>query len=816
MNRSIFFNFLCLYFVLFSTTVSLANNGQPSSENNKEEVIPEILVQTGVDIFRTSDQTVLAVTFENHPHWHTYWSNPGDAGLPTQVYFYSGDLASNNSLQKPDKEKSLKDIVEFERPSPLRFIENGDLWAYGHEGRYTYFYKIPDQYQGQRISIFSTWLVCKHICVPGKWSTTLELPKWGQSESNSDDQKGNRFLSLSLSNMNPITLGKIEHKNNGEKKELINRWLELPKITPWPSELKAQLVQVGEKELELFTHYQDESSFQGGEVPESVHRGVLIPYNTPPLNFGHEVVHFRSSVPNELGLRTKISWDGEYLDPPISLPKNGKFSSPYNLKFIYNPISGEAPVVIQIQFANFLTGKDAQAFLNKIEQNDSPESRWQQKNQLPIKSVKKETATKTDASESQQGPSFIVAFLLAILGGFILNFMPCVLPVISLKLFSLLKNRDENPRALLKHNLSYSLGILVTFFVLGSTAIALKVSGEVVGWGMQLQSPRFVAIMIIVIFLLSLNLFGLFEFFTPGGKKLGNFQAQEGFIGDFMGGVLATILSTPCSAPFLGTAVTFAFTRGSVEMMAIFLGVGLGLALPFLLTSVFPKIMTLLPKPGSWMEDLKKFLGLTLILTTIWLLDVFQSLTEGTLPSIILHTILALLFFAFYYSKHISKKFLWRIIFFAPPLIFATQLMLWPNPISKKLGHLNDVQASDLLKEKVAKGLPWKPWSVEAMDQAKNEGRSVFIDFTANWCFTCKANEKLVLETGSFQKLVEKEKPILLLGDWTKRDEIIGQWLLDHGAAGVPAYYVQTPAGKLKFLGETISVEKIANALGTP
>ena len=187
----------------------------------------------------------------------------------------------------------------------------------------------------------------------------------------------------------------------------------------------------------------------------------------------------------------------------------------------------------------------------------------------------------------QMEKDYSTFLLFGFIGGLILNIMPCVLPVISIKLFGLLSIREENPKKILKHNLAYTLGVLITFAVLGAIVIALQKAGDNVGWGFQLQSPRFVAIMIIFLFVFALNLFGLFEFRTPGGAKLGGLETKDSFTGDMMGGVLATILSTPCSAPFLGTALTFAFSAGSLQLFSVFFAIGLGLAFPFLLTGSF-------------------------------------------------------------------------------------------------------------------------------------------------------------------------------------------------------------------------------------
>jgi thiol:disulfide interchange protein DsbD len=350
----------------------------------------------------------------------------------------------------------------------------------------------------------------------------------------------------------------------------------------------------------------------------------------------------------------------------------------------------------------------------------------------------------------------------------------------------------------MKHNFSYTGGVLATFMALAGVIVTLKSQGEEVGWGFQLQSPAFVLIMMMVLFIMSLNLFGLFEFKTPGGSKLGNTQLQEGFIGDFFSGVLTTILSTPCSAPFLGTALAFAFTVGNGTIFLMFTAIGLGLAFPFLMTALFPASLRLLPRPGLWMEKLKYFLGLSLLITVVWLYDVFVSLVNFEVISWRLNLLFAAWFFSFFFIKKISSSKFFAFTAFLLPisLTYIAVANLELKTTENKVGLENKM---------------WQSWSEEKLSQEK--GQWVFMDFTAEWCLTCKVNKKLVLETDSFQELSQEKKLTLLRADWTKRDDHITQFLKRYGAISVPAYFLQKPDGTILFLGETISLDKIEKNL---
>ena len=501
---------------------------------------------------------------------------------------------------------------------------------------------------------------------------------------------------------------------------------------------------------------------------------LITPYLQEPFSFKHETLI--SSKTKTTYAHMDIEWDGEYMEPEEPLPTDGKFKKPYTLKFLYSNPSTSKVEIIEKTFSTFLIN-----------------------GQKALESV---TANKKKKSSATLWYYLILAFL----GGLILNIMPCVLPVISIKLFSIIKHSNSKEK-LFMHSICYTSGILFTFILLGSTIIILKKSGEIVGWGFQLQSPIIVSIMIMTMFIFALNLFGLYEFKTPGGKFLGGLQISHGMLGDFISGIMATILSTPCSAPFLGVALTFALTSTSYTIIGTFMAIGLGLSFPFILIGIFPGLISFLPKPGMWMENLRKFLGLSLIFTALWLTDVFLALTENSNSLLVLNCSMALMFFAFYFYNSISKKLIYFFTFF----ILSTALFV--ANIAFNYTTLPSSNYSSKQSIMNMNGMTWEKWSEEKLLYYKNRKELVFIDFTARWCLTCKVNEKLVLDTAGFKELVKKHNMKLLLADWTKRDPVIGKWLKDHGMVGVPAYFIQTPNGRLINLGETLTISKIKSNL---
>ncbi len=717
-----------------------------------DESIPAKPVQFGIQTFKSGDDEFIALNFENHKDWHTYWKNPGDAGLPIKNIF-TVDL------------KEVK-FEEMQWPAPRRFIEQGDLWAYGYDGNYSIFYKLKkadfNKFNGKKIELKSTWLVCKHICIPGQQITEFKLAP-------------GKLITDTPGLLKPIDSTIISERFNA-----------LPKIMPIPAYLQIKL----SKGLKPNTLVLDYKVAKTTEMSLFKDRNLLFAFPQIPFDVKHETLKVKDS---DLEATTEISWDGEYQDPPQDLPKNGKFIKPYTLKFLFNDPFEQRPIIIEKKFAGFDIAGNVGA--NALDLNEAEIT--------PIDKIESNTSVpETIVVQSTQ--SIVYYLALAFVGGLILNIMPCVLPVISIKLFGLVKYKNKSHKTIIRHNFFYTLGILSTFVALATVVLSLKSIGSQVGWGFQLQSPNFIAVMVTGLFVFALNMFGMFEFRTPGGSKLGNISTSENFGGDFLSGVLATVLSTPCSAPFLGTALTFAFTSSTMEIYLIFIMIGLGLAFPFILTAAYPKLVAFLPKPGNWMNNVKKILGVTLILTMIWLLDVYNALVDGSSHLIKLGVILVFIYVGFLLARK-KEKWIGAVSF-----LFAIGLFI---NISTSTVVPSTEEQTALIRDKQAKGLNWQPWSEAKMNDHKTNQQVVFIDFTAKWCFTCKVNEKLVLETESFSNLVKEKDLKLLLGDWTKRDEVIGSFLRKNGLVGVPAYFIQKKDGTLVNLGETVTVARIREYL---
>ena len=729
-----------------------------------EEKIPEVLLKYNVQTIGIDGNNFLSINFSNYPHWHTYWKNPGDAGFGPKIKF----LDHNN------KEINLEAL---EWPSPNRFIEPGDIWAYGYENEYSFFYRLPSNFN---ISLTAdlNWLICKHICIPGKSSAQIEIER--------------SFVTKFQINENKLLL---DHLN---VKDIENRFKLLP-IEDKNSTPEIDIVLAIEKEennlLALFYNLSSKSN----DKYFLKNRNLIFPYPHPYLEFKHEELYEDQS--GTIYAKMLVEWNGLYEEPEIPFPKDGILTK--NLELSFDFFSSQQNKVIKINknFSRLYGGEKLNSFL-KILKPFVIEQNFNNENPNQISPFESKAAKEIDFI------TFIKYILFALLGGFILNFMPCVLPVISLKLFGLINQKNQSHKKILQHNLFYTLGVISTFVVISIFVIILQKSGQAIGWGFQMQSPTFLATISIFLFVFALNLFGLFEFITPGGNKLGSIKI-EGSKGDFINGVLATILSTPCSAPFLGTALSFAFTSGPITILTIFVSVGVGLSLPFIATGLFPSAINFLPRPGNWMNHFKKFLGLSLLATIFWLISIFNQINTDEFSLYILITLFVISPVCITIYQKIKKNIFILITGFLITLVGIFTISKNQNnnlPIAKR--EFNENQ------DKINKyKMTWKVWNPEIINEQQGIKKPTFVDFTADWCLTCKVNEKLIINTDDFRNFISSNNIDLIMGDWTDGDPEMTKWLQKNGMAGVPAYFFIDKSGNLHNLGETISIKKLKELL---
>ncbi|MCK9489327.1 MAG: thioredoxin family protein [Xanthomonadales bacterium] len=374
-----------------------------------------------------------------------------------------------------------------------------------------------------------------------------------------------------------------------------------------------------------------------------------------------------------------------------------------------------------------------------------------------------------------------LALLLALGGGVILNLMPCVLPILSLKVMGLVGS-GESAAGARRHALWYTAGVLASFAAVGLLVLALRAAGQALGWGFQLQQPLFVAVLVYVMVAIGLSLSGVF---SVGHGLVGAGQgltSRSGPAGDFFTGVLAVVVASPCTVPFMGSALAFAFAASPVVALAVFLALGLGLALPFLLIGFVPALASRLPRPGAWMHTLQQVLAFPLYLTAVWLLWVLGRQRGIDAVALVLVGVTVLAAGLWWWERNRYREGRWRKVLALLLLLAA----LWP---------LSGVHRSQAPAADSVAALPanWMPYSPERLASLRAEGRGVFIDMTADWCITCKMNERAVLKTERFASLMAQHDMVVLQGDWTDVDPVISQFLTEYDSVGVPLYVVFRP-----------------------
>ncbi|WP_289184218.1 thioredoxin family protein [uncultured Parasutterella sp.] len=417
---------------------------------------------------------------------------------------------------------------------------------------------------------------------------------------------------------------------------------------------------------------------------------------------------------------------------------------------------------------------------------------WAGSFSVPLESGTVAAPTVSDDTP-QTGLSSWLAVAMAFIGGLILNVMPCVFPVLSLKILSLVQDRQHINLPL--HSVVFTLGVLLTMLVLAGVLIAVKSAGISVGWGFQLQSPIFVASLAVIFAAISVNLLGWFEF---SGVRVSGGSYSNSLLNCFATGVLAVVAASPCTAPFMGAALGYALTASIRESIFVFLALGLGMSLPWLVLSLFPVLTAWMPKPGAWMNVFRKLMAIPMLLTMIWLLWVLSLQVSFTALVLYIAAVISLCVCLFLYGKLQFSLLTAKL----PIVLSAACAVLLFAAASSPLFRQPDaaVQAADA-------------WSPQAVENALEAGKPVFVDFTASWCVTCQANKIAVLDREDIREAFKQHGVVFLVADWTNQNPDITQALESFGRSGVPLYILYSPEGKTTVLPELLTKNIVIEAL---
>jgi thiol:disulfide interchange protein/DsbC/DsbD-like thiol-disulfide interchange protein len=703
------------------------------------------------------------------PHWHVYWKNPGDAGLPVSI-----------SWTLP--EGAVAGPILWPYPSP---IEIPPLMDYGYHDEVLLPFDITAPAKaavGSRLELKAKakWLVCKEICLPGSAELALSVPVGAAGAP----APAHAALFASAQAALPLAASGWTFSAQAHDSTLL-LIATPPAGTPAASPFTAA----------AFSFFPD--------IPD------LIEYAAPqkfyPIRGGY-ALELKAAPPDEEGEKGPDSLTG------VAVSESG-----------WNDARAKA---VEVKVA-IVRGRAKPAALAAAVTVSGYSA-----------STPKSPAATTSAAGSESGPApmpgtasesgdgsaqsgfvkLLLMLLLAFTGGLILNLMPCVLPVLSLKIFDFVKRAGQSRWKIFSHGLVFTAGVLISFWFLAGLLLILRSGGAELGWGFQLQSPGFLVVLCALFFFFSLNLFGVFELgymFT----RIGGATTSEGWLGSFMAGVTATVVATPCTAPFMGSAMGYAFTQPPYYAMLVFTFLGLGMAAPYLVLSGFPGLMKFLPKPGEWMEHLKQFMGFPLLATAIWLAWVLGKQAG-------VDALIALLFVLLLAGMSAWILGKWTALHKTTPvrvIAWLVALVVFLPAFILVLIYLDQIRdagpraagAGTAGHQVTENGMTWEPFSEARVAELVGQGKPVFVDFTADWCLSCKVNEKVALSSNEVADRFKGLGITLLKADWTLRDEPIAQALAKYGRNSIPLYVLYSGKGMedYVFLPEVLSPGIVLDAL---
>ena len=661
----------------------------------------QVRLVLSADTARPGDTVMAGVDLKMEPGWHTYWKNPGAAGMATKIEWQLPPGVTADDIQWPLPEK----------------LPPVEVTTYGYDNEVVLLVplKLAADLKPGPLDLKAkvSWLECKEACIPGSGDVEATLNIGGETKISAD------------ATAIKLWKEKVPTIITNHDFKVFYAWWEKPADGDTRPFIIAYRMKTSGKYGDFFPDANDKF-----EIQSTVDR---MPINPPDYFGGNK---YRKIVK--------------------------KFSGDWPKEVSGVLVDGIAPFRMGSETTLSIEDKAPEVFSNSSSQNEKGEKL-----------------------------ALALMLLYAFIGGLILNIMPCVLPVIALKILGFVGESRSDPRHVRKLGLVYALGVLVSFTALAAIVIGVKAAGHRAGWGMQFGSPVFVVCLTTLVMLVALNLFGVFEV-NLGGRALdaaGGLASKHGATGAFFNGVLATVLATPCTAPFLSIALGFAFAQKAPVILLMFLAVGAGLAAPYVVLSWNPAWLKFLPMPGAWMEKFKIAMGFPMLATAVWLFN----LAAGSYGKSVLWLgvfLVLIAFAAWIFGEFVQRGRTRKGVALAIVLIlviggyaFALENQLnWRAPITMS-------DTTDSFKES-PNGIAWQRWSPEAVAKARSEGRPVIVDFTADWCLTCQVNKKTSIEIPSVRAKLKESNAVALLGDYTRFPDNITAELNRFNRAGVPLVLV--------------------------
>ena len=508
------------------------------------------------------------------------------------------------------------------------------------------------------------------------------------------------------------------------------------------------------------------------EVDWLICKELCIPFNQ----------HLNLSLKSDTQIKKNIHWEKVFNDTLKKIPKPLDKTFPIKLQNTHwmakvtSEWPGQLLNIFPLSLKKFSTEAPEILYTNtqqhhfKIKKAKTySNTEKQTKAVLVFKEKNKTTKTAYLFTFEEHRKSVFWFLLLAFLGGFILNLMPCVLPIVFLKFSNTLEQIEKKPKAVVLSNIFYSLGVITSFLALAFLLIGLKTAGESIGWGFQMQSPYFLISITLLFTLISFNFMGWLSITLP---SFAFFHRGTEYFKSFLTGGLSTTAASPCTVPFMGAAIGYALSGGTLDVILIFFFLGLGMSSPYLLLSIFPKWIQYAPHPGAWSEKLKHFMAFPMLATTAWLIHLLNRQQPDTLLPLLLS--LLLLAFGFYLMNNTQRKWIKRLS--KVLIILAGMSAFWSYSLYKKTESLSNAQ------------IEWQTFSSAKLHQLRSQGKPVFINFTADWCLTCKWNEQIAFKNKKVVQLFKNLKIQALKGDWTHKNQEITDILDSYSRSGIPFY----------------------------
>ena len=679
-----------------------------------------------VEQARAGETFRVGVLFDLDPGWHIYWRSPGNSGLPTELHW--------------QVDPGQFEVGDIQWPTPGTFDEaEGLIITYGYSGRVLLHANarvLETATESIQLAVEARFLVCEIACIPG----AIQLSR-------------------------PLAVAPANATLESAAEEHV--------VALFDDAAAAKPLALTHYGLDASALYSQSAVRPGDRFEAAISLGCQGRANcTPPVS-GEKILGY-SFIPDLM--------EGIHLEVTSTRPH------PHSPGDLLIELSGEAG-------AGAPTSEQQLSGIASLVMPDGRTVAAELALPLPRAAAQSEVATigtpwRTGSSAanastaSSTSVSLWKALVFALLGGLILNLMPCVLPVLAIKVFSIAELAHTERRAVLANGAAYAAGVVSSMLVLAASVIALRAGGEAIGWGFQFQEPVFVAAICAVLVAFALNLFGVFEIFAPTGS-LGDLGASaSGTKRSFFEGLLAVVLATPCSAPFLGTAVGFAFAGTPASIVLIFVAIGIGLASPFVAVTWVPSLARFVPRSGPWMITLRSGLGFAVLATVVWLLWVVGRLVGSDGVAALLAFLVATAFAAWIFGllQARGRATLARgvaLVSIAVGAAGLSALPLEPPPLSTDPKPAYEDDATSFSKAAVANALL--------------DGQPVFVYFTADWCITCKVNERTTLADADVRSALDSLDFKVFKADWTQRNASITAELARFGKAGVPLYLVYDP-----------------------